>query len=282
MASATLLEQLPEDCIVQILSGVPPRLASRLSLVSTALRTAAESEQLWETFLPSDYPEILSRLVFPIRFMSKKELFVKLFSPLLIDGGHKTFCIDKESSKKCYTFSASELSIAFSGNSLYWSWKPLLGSRFPKIVELVMICWLEIKANISTRMLSSNTIYGAYFIFKLAGRAFGLDSLPSEISVKFGNFQSHRVVYLRKNSYTKQAMERAFMLHRVEALKSRLHPLGPESVVHERGDGWLEIELGEFYNDCDSGKEVEVSLREVKGGHLKGGLIVEGIELRPK
>ena len=56
---------------------------------------------------------------------------------------------------------------------------------------------------------------------------------------------------------------------------------GEERVPREREDGWLEIELGEFYSD-GSDEEVKVSLKEVKGEHLKGGLIVEGIELRPK
>ncbi|GKD38325.1 F-box protein PP2-B15-like protein, partial [Tanacetum coccineum] len=44
---------------------------------------------------------------------------------------------------------------------------------------------------------------------------------------------------------------------------------------------WLEIELGEFYNDGSSEKEVKMSLREVDGVRLKGGLLVEGIEIRP-
>ena len=51
--------------------------------------------------------------------------------------------------------------------------------------------------------------------------------------------------------------------------------------TREREDGWLEIELGEFYSD-GSDEEVKMSLKEVKGEHLKYGLIVEGIELRPK
>nr|GMD40566.1 F-box protein PP2-B15-like [Ipomoea batatas]GMD42249.1 F-box protein PP2-B15-like [Ipomoea batatas] len=274
------LDLLPEDCVVQILSHVPPRLACRSSLLSATIRAAAESELLWETFLPSDYRDIICRLVSPIMFESKKELFVKLLSPLLIDGGHKTFCIDRESSKKCFTLSARDLSIAFSRNALYWCWKPLLGSRFPEIVELIMVSWLEIKGNINTRILSPNTTYGAYFIFKLAGRAFGLDAIPSEISIKVGSYQSDRIIYLRQNSYNKQAMERLFMLNRVETLRSRLHEQ-QECTIHERDDGWLEIELGEFYND-GSEKEVQMSFREVKGEHLKGGLIVEGIELRPK
>jgi len=50
----------------------------------------------------------------------------------------------------------------------------------------------------------------------------------------------------------------------------------------ERGDGWLEIELGEFF--CKEGEdgELEMSVQEVKSGDWKGGLTVEGIEIRPK
>nr|GMC91536.1 F-box protein PP2-B15-like [Ipomoea batatas] len=275
------LDLLPEDCLLQILSHVPPRLACQSSLLSTSIRDAAESELLWETFLPSDYREIICRSVSPIMFESKKELYVKLLSPILIDGGQKTFSIDRETNKKRYILSARELSIAFSRNTFYWCWKPLLGSRFPQVVELLMVSWLEINGNINTRMLSPNTTYGAYFIFKLAGRAFGLNSLPPQISIKLANYQSDRIVYLCQKSYNKQAMEQLFMLNRVEALRSKLVHEGEECVICERDDGWLEIEMGEFYND-GSEKEVEMSLREVKGVHLKGGLIVEGIELRPK
>ncbi|PIA36200.1 hypothetical protein AQUCO_03400247v1 [Aquilegia coerulea] len=50
----------------------------------------------------------------------------------------------------------------------------------------------------------------------------------------------------------------------------------------KRDDGWMEIELGEFYNDQGEDGEVQMTLTEIKGGHLKCGLIVQGIELRPK
>lgn len=83
------LDLLPEDCIVQILSFTSPHDACRLSLVSTMVRDAALSNLLWEKFLPSDYLEIIARLVLPIVFASKKELFIQLFKPLLIDGGSK-------------------------------------------------------------------------------------------------------------------------------------------------------------------------------------------------
>ena len=44
----------------------------------------------------------------------------------------------------------------------------------------------------------------------------------------------------------------------------------------------MEIELGEFFNDLGDDGEVEIQLNETQQGHWKTGLIVEGIELRPK
>ena len=45
----------------------------------------------------------------------------------------------------------------------------------------------------------------------------------------------------------------------------------------------MELELGDFFNgDQGDDEEVKMSLREAKGYHLKGGLIIEGIEVRPK
>ncbi|CAB4315458.1 unnamed protein product [Prunus armeniaca] len=48
----------------------------------------------------------------------------------------------------------------------------------------------------NTQMLSLKTIYGAYLIAKLADRAYGLDSLPSEVSLEVVNFKSQGTVYL--------------------------------------------------------------------------------------
>ena len=79
----------------------------------------------------------------------------------------------------------------------------------------------------------------------------------------------------------KKEMERLFYGNRIEMLKSRVNE-GDGRVPCERGDGWMEIELGDFFNGNQGDEEVKMSLREVKGQHLKGGLIIEGIEVRPK
>ena len=129
--------------------------------------------------------------------------------------------------------------------------------------------WLEIGGNIRTQMLTPNTTYGAYLIMKISDRAYGLDSMPSEITVEMGNHQvSSSSVFLRHQKNKKQ-MERWKLIE------------GNQGVVSEREDGWMEIELGEFFSG-ENDEEVKMSLMEVKGCHLKGGLVIEGIELRPK
>ncbi|TXG65178.1 hypothetical protein EZV62_006453 [Acer yangbiense] len=229
------LDFLPEDCFAHILSFTSPSDACRLSLVSSMARSAADSDNVWEKFLPSDYQEILSRLVWKVVYSSKKDLFF----------------------------------------------------RFAEVVELRTITWLEIHGKINTRMISAKTVYGAYLIVKFADRAYGLDSLPSEVSLEVGDVKVQGTVYLLCQENKKQDLDRMYFLNRVQALRSRVSRGGEgKRVVSEREDGWFEIELGSFYNvggDYDNNnKEVKMCLKEVKGEHLKGGLIVEGIEIRPK
>lgn len=113
-------------------------------------------------------------------------------------------------------------------------------------------------------MLSPKTSYGAYLKVKIAERAYGLDSLPSEVSVEVGNdYKSRGTVYIR--SPCKRNGKASCHCH----------------CVRDGGGEWLEIELGSF-NSNEWDEEVRMCLKEVKGVHLKGGLIVDGIELRPK
>ncbi|CAI9764254.1 unnamed protein product [Fraxinus pennsylvanica] len=284
--AVTQLDDLPEDCLAHVITFTTPHYACQSVLVSAMFRRSIESDIVWEKFLPRDYRDIVSKLVSPIEFSSTRDLFFKLSAPLLIDGGTKTFAIDKITNKKCYMLSARELSIAWTSFPLYWCWKRLLQSRFAEGVELIMFCRLEIYGKVNTRILSSDTTYGAYLVIKFADRTFGLDSLLSEISIEVGNYKSRRKTYLSYNKRMKQEFGRVFNpRHKIDKPRSRLRSKVcevEECFLHERKDGWLEVELGEFYCDCTD-REVIMSLEEeVKGEHLKGGLIVEGIELRPK
>lgn len=108
----------------------------------------------------------------------------------------------------------------------------------------------------NTRMLSQNTYYGAFLVVKFANRAFGLDHLPSEVLIEVGDSRYEGTICLCHSKSSDR--------------------------IRERSDGWMEIEIGCFHTDDGSTeKQVKMSLKEVKGVHLKGGLIVEGIEVRP-
>lgn len=48
-----------------------------------------------------------------------------------------------------------------------------------------------------------------------------------------------------------------------------------------RKDAWVEIELGEFFNEGGENMELEIAIKQFDG-HWKQGLIIEGIEIRPK
>uniref|UniRef100_A0A0E0BNG8 Uncharacterized protein n=2 Tax=Oryza TaxID=4527 RepID=A0A0E0BNG8_9ORYZ len=51
------------------------------------------------------------------------------------------------------------------------------------------------------------------------------------------------------------------------------------SYPRERGDGWMEVQLGHFYNHQGDGMVV-INLQEIVQLNSKKGLILEGMEIR--
>nr|XP_009799504.1 PREDICTED: F-box protein PP2-B10-like [Nicotiana sylvestris] len=50
----------------------------------------------------------------------------------------------------------------------------------------------------------------------------------------------------------------------------------------KRTDGWLEVEIGNFYNgEGDDNGDVEARLLDSRPFHAKCGLIIVGLEFRP-
>ncbi|KAJ4969096.1 hypothetical protein NE237_015797 [Protea cynaroides] len=302
--STAHLYVLPEGCISKILSLTSPRDACRSSVVSSVFRSAVDSDVVWERFLPSDYQRILSSSVYPFPFVfsSKKELYLHLCdNPVLISNSTKTFALEKCSGKKCYMIGAKELSIVWGDTPQYWNWRPSPESRFSEVAELLFVCWLEVRGRMETRLLSPRTTYVAYLVLKFTDSAFGFDVVSAEVSVKLaaacagggnsgGGEEEVKEVYL--NPIRRQ--RRQFGVHKNRRLIHSMRPQEPVAdaayqqplrdrpVPKERGDGWKEIELGEFFNEKGEDGDVEMSLMEVKGGNWKGGLIIQGIELRPK
>ncbi|XP_057809658.1 F-box protein PP2-B10-like isoform X1 [Salvia miltiorrhiza] len=263
---------------------------------------ADASDAVWDRFLPSDLLQIVSRSVSPVVYANKKELYSRLcHSPILIDAGKLSFCLEKESGKKCYMVGASDLRIIWCGDSpQYWDLVSDKNSRFSKVAVLKSVCWLEIQGTIDTRMLSSNTIYGAYLVFKLDDRkAYGLKSANAfvrftEDKVDGGDTRNAILHHFnqenarnRHRRRTRKAPVRIgdglteiVAVHLQAATGSQQQHSGRVAV--RRSDEWMEVELGSFYRDGGDDGTVETWLLGTEGRQWKSGLIVQGIEFRPK
>ncbi|XVE90538.1 hypothetical protein DITRI_Ditri20bG0085900 [Diplodiscus trichospermus] len=282
------LNALPQDCIATVLSFTSPRDACRLSLVSTTFKSAAESDPVWESFLPSKYQALIPS---SLSFSSKKELYLSLCeSPVLIDGGRKSLSLERGSGKKCYMLSARDLFIVWSDTPTYWRWVSIPDSRFEEVAELISVCWFEIRGKIKISMLSHMTNYKAYLVYKATTGVYGFDFHPVEVSVGLvGTEGSKRTAYLdagRGLRLRYQGPPRRiglFNRSRLFGLQSSVPTRSSDDQYPKaRVDGWLEIELGELFNEGPLDGELEVSVLEVKAGHWKGGLVIQGIEMRPR
>ncbi|KAK6917114.1 Phloem protein 2-like [Dillenia turbinata] len=274
------IPSMPKKCISSILSLTSPEDAIRLSLVASNFRSAADSDAVWETFLPSDYKDIISRAFdfssSSLIFESKKDLYLRLCdSPLLIDDGQLCFWLDKQTRKKCYMIAPRALHISWGDTPGCWKWISVPESRFPEVAVLLSVCWLEIRGRIKSSFLSPKTTYAAYLVFKLEDEhnGFTLDFEAADVSVG-------------TNASTSQTRS-AFLCHETWHQQSIWAHVPIEDInqkieyPNKRSDGWFEVELGEIFIKRDDGN-LEMSVLETKKQHRKTGLIVQGIEVRPK
>ncbi|KAI3934428.1 hypothetical protein MKW98_002935 [Papaver atlanticum] len=253
------MERLPEGCISDILSLTTPADVCRSSLFSTLFKSAADSDVLWEKFLPDDYQDIISKALLPFPSAaapSKKELYYRLSDvPLLIDGGSKSFHLQKSSGKKCIMLGAKELGIAWGDDRRHWSWRGYPGSRFANVAELEWVCWLDIHGKLETRLLSPKTFYAAYLVLKFKESLYRFNKKPVKARVE--------------------------VVGRAGDNNSVPNGGGGQHIALERGDGWMEVEIGYFYNEeleDDEGGEVHMYVLETERQWTKRGIIVQDLQ----
>jgi hypothetical protein len=133
--------------------------------------------------------------------------------------------------------------------------------RFSEVAYLLEVCWLEIRGRIETKNLSPNTRYGAYLIYTIMGQCHP-NYIPAKVSIRFeGENEGNNATIAYLQPYTPEGVE--------------------GQVPRKREDMWFEIEIGEFFNgQVDS--LVEMHLLGTDSLMWKSGLVVHGIELRPK
>ncbi|WCJ44661.1 F-box family protein [Euphorbia peplus] len=284
------IQDLPEDMILKIFSSTSPRDTCRCSTVSSKFSDLLQSDTIWSSFLPSDFPSVISQssdASLLNRFSSKKQLYLSLCdNPLIVDHGRKSFALEKVSGKKTCMISARDLKIPWSDNPAYWKWNSNLDSRFGEVIELIGVCWFEIGGKINTENLSPSTMYEAYLVFQSLG-AHRFEYHPAEVTIGLvGTAGRKFIVYLKGE---KGGDKRRFQLVRRSGFLRRNRICEIEGNYEDdeveyprmREDGWIEVKLGEFFNKEGGDGELEISILENKGGFWKRSILVQGIEIRP-
>ncbi|KAL6635328.1 hypothetical protein ACP70R_027999 [Stipagrostis hirtigluma subsp. patula] len=290
------IARLPEELLSAALSRTAPRDACRAAAVSAAFRAAADSDAVWSCFLPRDLPPLADGELDgpPAQPPSKKRQFLRLSDrPVLLADGRTSMWLDKQTGAKCYMLSARSLGIAWGDTARYWRWIPLTDSRsrFLEGAELLFVCWLEIRGEIHSKMLSQDSTYSAYIVFKIADDSYGLD-YPVQASVSIGERKSTRQVCIQDyggededEDWGENEDEVPHNYRRIMRINRRHRAPPPGASVllpGNRDDGWMELELGEFCNEKGDDGVVSISLTETVRLFGKKGLIVQGIEIRAK
>nr|XP_043633055.1 uncharacterized protein LOC122604230 [Erigeron canadensis] len=186
----------------------------------------------------------------------------------------QSFSLDRLSEKKCYNLAARDLSITWGDDPRYWRWISLPESRFTEVAELIEVCWLEVQGTISTSILSTDTRYAAYLVYKLTPDH-PFEYYPVEVFIKLGGVESQtKTVYLDP-----KVRQRPILDHFSVRIQSNAGP--PLNDPKPRQDEWLEIELGEFFNQ-EEVRELKMTMKVVDEISWKHGIIIQGIDIRPK
>nr|TKS11170.1 F-box protein PP2-B13-like [Populus alba] len=127
--------------------------------------------------------------------------------------------------------------------------------RFAEVAELIRVCRLEIIAKINTCLLSPATLYTVYLVFKFASTIYGLENQPVDV-YGLDNQPVDATMKLDGGEYGARTVSwNAQGMHRCNSsvtVRGRVHY--PE----ERGDGWLEMELGDFFSTEKEDGELEI------------------------
>ncbi|VFQ83577.1 unnamed protein product [Cuscuta campestris] len=137
-------------------------------------------------------------------------------------------------------------------------------------------------------MLSPGTNYGAYLVFSLKSNAYGFNNVPIDASVGISRQEAKtRTVYLgfkrsRAGPCARVRLSPAVMRHNTSPPSDEEN--ANTGYVRQRSDHWMEVELGDILVTGEEEEEciIEMSFMEVRGGNQKSGLVVQGIEIRPK
>ncbi|KAL7600060.1 hypothetical protein Lser_V15G21996 [Lactuca serriola] len=207
----------------------------------------------------ADNKEIIQRSGNNVQNASSVELCLLIFKGILIDNGEKLFSLSEVDGKRCHMLPAKAIIYNSSNIKLC---NPPTESRFEEVVEILSHQDFRIKCDIETKMLSSDTAYACFLVFKLSKRCRGLQCPVKACDLVPNRKQRTKIISFRHPSTVN--------LDKIKWI--------PE----QREDGWMEVIVWETNVDNKHNDEyVPVDLKLTCFEGNMSGLIVYGMDFRP-
>uniref|UniRef100_A0A251TQS5 Putative phloem protein 2-like protein n=2 Tax=Helianthus annuus TaxID=4232 RepID=A0A251TQS5_HELAN len=153
--------------------------------------------------------------------------------------------------------------ICDASNVKFYRIKPEAQSRciFEDAAEILYYHEFRIKCDVDTRMLSSDTSYACFLVFKLSEKYRGL---------KFPVKARDLLPYIK---------QRTNIISFTAPSTVNLNNI--KWIPEQREDGWMEVRVWETISDRHNEESVPMDLKLISFEGNMSGLIISGIEFRP-
>ncbi|XP_071690266.1 uncharacterized protein [Rutidosis leptorrhynchoides] len=245
-----------------------------------------DDEEYWEEKLPDEYQSFVNLSDKPLKYTTKKELYLRLCEGFLGHHGNRRmwFFLNKSARGICLMLPAKDMLEDSILNT-----HTVSGSRFCEVIKITSIPKLIFKCSLETFMFTPHYIYECYFVFKFQHNQTSpddtrflrsyceIDSVyQGEMSV-YMNLYPFNIPTIKPTNDDGSHIELSNtpLYDRVEMQKHY-----KSSTIIERNDGWMEFMLCKPLHQLQDHKLLRVELYG-ETNETFNGMIVEGIEFRP-
>ncbi|KAL8209955.1 hypothetical protein R6Q57_006687 [Mikania cordata] len=239
------------------------------------MQPVLDSDTNWEKSLPSDFEDIIKRSKERVRWTMKKEAYSTNCEGFLIDSDDKWFSLDKKG-KKCHMLSAKAAGISTTGipAEQKYNWLRLPSSRFGIAFQCASRRF-NILSNIESQLLSSQTTYACYLVYKLPKKPPRFHA-PIVVEDKALGPDNCQYVYLASPQTP---------VIRVRLDENSYNPLNRPKIKglpQCRKDGWMEVQIWEFKTTTTTPNMISMFLALTTCGKSRlNWLLIQGVEFRP-
>ncbi|XP_076909265.1 putative F-box protein PP2-B12 [Bidens hawaiensis] len=274
-----------ECCPTMLVEGIefrPLKKADHEALMNDKVDMQLGIQKYFDDML-SDYEDMIKRSKDSVQWKTKKDLFSILCKGFQFSYGEEWFYLNKYG-KKCLMLPARAVL-----EEDKWTWNSEPETRF----EEVACCNFDmfgIYCKFSSKMLSPQTAYAAFLVYKLPHDHESVDQ-PPPVQVVDKDSDSKEVynVFLR----TPRTPVISWNEKEIKTFNPLNKPRSIKGLPKQRSDGWMEVQVHEFQTRAtikmvqkkaqahESVKMISTRLKFSSYDMSLKGVIVQGLEFRP-